>query len=122
MANETKPLFRPGASVTIRATTALSGGRLVAIASAYDGNFPTKLCPAGAKPFGVATADIASGALGTALREGIIPLIAGASITAGTQVESDAQGRVIPLNTGIPVGTAVEAGTTGLPVAVALDV
>ena len=122
MPNESKPLFRPAAAITARATTAVTGSRLVAPSGTYDGNFPVTHCGDGASPLGVASADIPSGQLGTLLREGIVPVIAGATVTAGQSLQSDAQGRVVPRTTGRTVGLAVANGTTGLPTYVALSI
>ena len=122
MPNESKPLFRPAAAITARATTAVTGSRLVAPSGAYDGTMPVTHCGDGASPLGVASADIPSGQLGTLLREGVIPVTAGATVTAGQSLQSDAQGRVIPRTTGRTVGLAVANGTTGLPTYVALSI
>lgn len=122
MTNESKPLFRPAAAITARATTAVTGSRLVAPSGTYDGNFPVTHCGDGASPLGVASADIPSGQLGTLLREGVIPVTAGATVTAGQSLQSDAQGRVVPRTTGRTVGLAVANGTTGLPTYVALSI
>ena len=122
MPNESKPLFRPAAAITARATTAVTGSRLVAPSGTYDGNFPVTHCGDGASPLGVASADIPSGQLGTLLREGVIPVTAGATVTAGQSLQSDAQGRVVPRTTGRTVGLAVANGTTGLPTYVALSI
>ena len=122
MPNESKPLFRPAAAITARATTAVTGSRLVAPSGTYDGNFPVTHCGDGASPLGVASADIPSGQLGTLLREGVIPITAGATVTAGQSLQSDAQGRVVPRTTGRTVGLAVANGTTGLPTYVALSI
>ncbi|UKO91059.1 DUF2190 family protein [Gordonia amicalis] len=122
MTNESKPLFRPAAAITARATTAVTGSRLVAPSGTYDGNFPVTHCGDGASPLGVASADIPSGQLGTLLREGVVPVTAGAAVTAGQSLQSDAQGRVVPRTTGRTVGLAVANGTTGLPTYVALSI
>ncbi|KAF0967827.1 DUF2190 family protein [Gordonia sp. YY1] len=122
MTNESKPLFRPAAAITARATAAVTGSRLVAPSGTYDGTMPVAHCGDGASPLGVASADIPSGQLGTLLREGIVPVTAGATVTAGQSLQSDAQGRVVPHTTGRTVGTAVATGTTGLPTYVALSI
>jgi len=122
MPNESKPLFRPAAAITARASTPVTGSSLVAPSGTYDGTFPVTRCGAGASPLGVASADIPSGQLGTLLREGVIPITAGATITAGQSLQSDAQGRVVPRTTGRTVGLAVANGTNGLPTYVALSI
>ncbi len=122
MPNETKPLFRPAASITGRATSSVTGSRFVDLTAAYDGVFPIAHCGQGAKPLGVASADIATGKLGAILRDGIVPVTAGATVAVGQSVQSDAQGRAVPETTGPHAGYAVSNGTTGLPVYVALSI
>lgn len=120
--NVATPLFRPGFDLTVRATGTVIGKRFVKISAtrASDGLIQVAQATAGVAGFGVATADIASGALGTIMRIGILPVTAGGTITAGAQVEIDSVGRAIALASGIAVGTAVESGTTGNDVMVAL--
>jgi hypothetical protein len=48
----------------------------------------------------------------TVLREGILPITCGAAITAGSEVEIDASGRVINIAAGIAVGLAMDTQAT----------
>lgn len=117
MANETKPLFRPGQAVTALTTAAVTGKTCVAISATIDAT--TKLVKvatagAGVRAFGVAGADIASGATGLIQRGGIIPVTAGAAITAGAEVEVGTGGKVITLASGKAVGMALETGANNV--------
>lgn len=122
MANECTPLFRPGWHVTARATAQLTGKRFVGISADLDddGVIRVGLPAAGARTFGVAAHDAATGTVLTILRRGIIPVTAGGTITAGQEVQVDNVGRVVTLAAGVSIGQAVENATTGQDVAVAL--
>lgn len=126
MANELKPLFRPGVNVTVLATAAVTGGRLVGISATQDSTtklFKVAHVTAAAKPFGVASADIASGATGTVVRGGIVPLVASGAITAGAQVEAATGGKVATLASGVACGQALNTtAADGDVVYVSLDI
>lgn len=125
MANETKPLFRPGADVTALTTAAVTGSTFVGISATRDastGLVKVATAASASKVFGVATADIASGATGTIHRGGILFVTAGGAIAAGAQVEVGASGRAVTLASGVPAGTALETGSAGNPVLIALDI
>lgn len=125
MANECRPLFRPGAEVTALATADVTGGRFVKITATRDATTGlVKVGPAtaGVKPFGVAAADFASGATGTVIRDGILFVAAAGAITAGAQVEITTAGKVITLASGVAVGTALETGADNADVLIALDI
>lgn len=125
MANEAKPLFRPGASVTAVTTAAVTGKTFVGVSATRDpASGLVKVAPATAagKPFGVASFDAASGGTVTVLRGGIVAVAAGGSITAGTQVEIGTGGKVVTLASGVPVGLALETGSNNSDVLIALDI
>jgi hypothetical protein len=125
MANESKPLFRPGQEVTALTTGAVTGSTFVAVSATRDsttGLVKVAAAGAGVKPFGVASADIASGAKGLIHRGGILFVTAGAAITAGAQVEVGTGGKAVTLASGVAVGTALETGSNNNPVLVALDI
>ena len=63
---------------------------------------------AGSKPFGVAAADIACGAIGLVQRGGILFVTSGGAITAGAAVEVGNVGRAVTRSTGVAVGVALE--------------
>jgi predicted RecA/RadA family phage recombinase len=125
MANESKPLFRPGVDVTALTTADVTGKTFVKVSATRDTTTGlVKVAPAtaGVKPFGVAAYDIASGKTGSILRGGITFVTAGGAITAGAQVEINASGQAIAFASGVPVGTALETGSNGNDVLIALDI
>ncbi|GAA1881927.1 DUF2190 family protein [Williamsia serinedens] len=125
MANESKPLFRPGADVTALTTGSVTGKTFVGVSATRDtttGLVKVATATAAAKPFGVAAYDAASGATLTVQRGGILFVTAGGSIAAGAQVEIGSNGRVVTLASGVPVGVALEAGTSSNDVLIALDI
>lgn len=124
MANEAKPLFRPGQDVTALTTGAVTGSTFVGVSATRDtatGLVKVATATGASKPFGVASADIASGATGLIHRGGILFVTAGGAITAGAQVEVGSGGKAVVLASGVPVGTALETGSSNNPVLVALD-
>lgn len=125
MANECKPLFRPGQEVTVLTTGAVTGSTFVGVSATRDaatGLVKVATATAATKPFGVASYDIASGAKGSVQREGILFVTAGGAITAGAEVEVGATGKAVTLASGKSVGTALETGTNNNPVLIALDI
>lgn len=120
--NVATPLFHPAHHVTARATGTVIGKRFVNISAdtGDDGMIQVALAGAGVAAFGVAAADIATGATGLILCAGILPVTAGGTITAGSEVEVDATGRAVALASGKAVGQAVESATVGADVMVAL--
>lgn len=124
MANEAKPLFRPGANVTVKATAAVTGKTFVGVSAApdSDGLIKSATAAAAAKAFGVAARDIASGDTGLVLRGGIVNVTAGGTIAVGAEVEVGASGRAVTLASGKSVGIACTAGTNNNDVLIALDI
>lgn len=119
--NECIPYYEPGGRLTCHVEADVTGKRFVAVTdpkqaasaglttSVTGGNIVVSPCGAGARGLGVAVYDKAAGgkvpviaAPGT-----IVPVLAGAAITGGNEVEVAAGGKVIPLNTGKAVGMAV---------------
>jgi len=124
MANECAPLFRPGQNVTGLATADITGKRFVGISASRDsatGLIKVAHATAGAKAFGVAAADIKEDQIGTVIRGGIVPVTAGGSCSAGAEVEVGSDGKAVALKSGVAVGHAVEDGTNGNDVMIALD-
>lgn len=124
MSNECTPLYKPGHEITCLTTTAVLGKRFVNITANRDagsGGLIKVGTPAAAgKVFGVAAADAASGSRVLVIRVGVLPVTAAGSITAGSDVEVTATGAVVTLASGTRVGKAIENGTTGVDVMVAL--
>ncbi|WP_280317292.1 capsid cement protein [Nocardia wallacei] len=124
MANESRPLFRPGKDITALTTGAVTGKTFVDISATVDattGMLKVATAAAGAKALGVAAFDAASGTTVAILRGGVVEVTAGAAITAGAEVEVNASGRAIALASGKAVGKAVQsASANGDTVFVAL--
>lgn len=121
MANECTPLFRPGRDITGLTTGAVTGKTFVDVSATRgaDGMIKVATAAAGAKAFGVAKYDAASGALVGILRGGVIPVTAGGTIAFGAEVEVGTAGKAITLASGKAVGKAVEAGTNGNDIQIA---
>lgn len=124
MANEAKPLFRPGADVTVKTTAAVTGKTFVDVtaASDADGLLKAATSSAAVKPFGVAARDIASGDVGLVIRGGIVNVTAGGSISVGAQVEVGSGGKAVTLASGVAVGKALSVGSSNADVLIALDI
>jgi hypothetical protein len=85
------------------------------------GNVSVATAGAGAKVFGVAAYDALQGNLVQVWRVNhIVPVIAGAALTAGTEVQSDAAGNAIPLAAGKAAGLAIDDCASGSPAQIVL--
>lgn len=73
----------------------------------FDGN----VCANGVKALGVAEADTAAGNVAPANVLGVILVEAGAAISAGAEVQSDASGKAITKAAGVSNGIAWDAAT-----------
>jgi predicted RecA/RadA family phage recombinase len=101
-----------------------SGPLLNPAAAATDGgNIQVATTGAGAKALGVAAYDAPNPADKVHVYTGrfVVPMTAGAAITAGQQVESNATGQPIPLATGVVNGIAVSTAANGATVYVRLS-
>lgn len=123
------PLFDDADHLTCRATGAITGGRFVAPSGGFEsgpllnaaspatdgGNIKIAQAGAGVRALGVAAYDAAADGDKIHVYTGrfVVPMIAGANITAGVQVESDAAGKPITLASGVANGLAVSTATTG---------
>ena len=117
MANECIPFKEPGTRVTGHATTAVTGKRFVAISANIQPDGTLSVAPAGAgvRAAGVAAYDAAQGAkVGIIRGKGtVVPVLAAATLAAGADVGSDAQGRVIAAGSGVALGYLETASTSG---------
>lgn len=112
MANDCIPYFTPGESLTARVgAAAVTGKRLVRCSATVgaDGLPVVQHAAAAGKALGVSGQDAAIGATVLVYTTPgiIVPVTAGASITAGQELESNASGQVIPFSAGIKVGYAL---------------
>lgn len=101
------PKFVPGQAVTLAASTAVVGGRLVEITGAG------KVGPAGAdsaKVVGVAGFDAGENTSVTVYRGGVQRLTASGAITAGAKVAAAADGKVAATGTNT-IGIAITAAS-----------
>lgn len=109
MANEVTPYWDPSNTLTGHASAALTGRRFAAISGVRVGDNPAVGVPAaGARALGVVSRDTASGAKVTLWTKGAVPVRAGAAITAGQEVQTDAAGAAIPLAAGKSLGLALD--------------
>jgi len=96
--NSLIPYFDGADNVTATTTAVVVGKTLVAISAnlASDNTVQVATCGAGAKAFGVAEYNAASGAWMGVVRKGIVPITCGAAaLVAGVEVMSDANGNVV---------------------------
>lgn len=68
-------------------------------------------CGAGARAIGVTKEDVKNGVPAAAATYGVEIIEAGAAVTAGAEIESDATGRAIPLASGKSNGVALSAAS-----------
>lgn len=85
------------------------------------GNVSVAPAAAGDKVFGVATFDAALNTLVSIMRYNrVMPVVAGAAINAGQEVESDANGNAIPLAAGRAAGLCLDNVAAGADAQIAL--
>lgn len=115
-------VYAPGADITAATTAAVTGRRFVAISGSRSagGNISVAHAPAAARTFGVAKHDAAIGELVGVSRDGIVRVTAAANIAAGADVEVGANGQAITKTSGVAVGYAVTAATSGSDAEIAL--
>jgi Uncharacterized conserved protein (DUF2190) len=141
--NPVIPLYEPGERFSARVTAAVTHGTFVAPSGNFEGgplldvsaptspltggNLPkVATCGAGAKAIGVAGFDaVADGDVIPVINGPgiVVPMTAGAAITAGQQVESNAAGNPIPWGGTIatqPNGIAISGAANGATVYVRL--
>ena len=120
--NVCTPFFKPGRDITGYCTAAVAGKTFVVPVSGGRGGFPhIATASAGGPACGVVGHDQELGGTVHFNVGGTVPVLAGADITAGTRVQSDAQGRAVPHDAGIPLGLATSNGTNGGSVSVQLN-
>jgi hypothetical protein len=121
---QVQPLYDPANGFTGVANSAITGGRLVAVAATKANGAPVKVAHASATvpAIGVAGADAAQDAVVTIYPRQVIEITSSAAITAGTAVEQAAAGKIATLATGLKVGVALTTvGAADLPVLVQLQ-
>lgn len=89
--------------ISMTATADVTARRFVGLTGAH--------CAVGAKAAGVANADYAAGEQVGVEALGLLMVTAGAAISAGVEVQSDANGLAITKSTGVGNGYALTAAT-----------
>jgi hypothetical protein len=106
------PYWIPGDTITCHAAAAITGGRCVAVAGVRVGGNPqvSMAAAAAATILGVAARDAAIGTkvMVYAGPGTIVPITAGAAITAGALLEALASGAVVTRTTGIAIAQALD--------------
>ena len=125
MANECIPLYQPGEHITAAVATAVTGKTFVDISGqtlnpATGALISVAPATAAGKVLGVAAFDAAVGAQVLAIGEGVVPVTAGAAITAGAEVEVGTGGKAITLASGKAVGRALTTAANNADVYVRL--
>lgn len=130
--NECIPWYEDADRLSAQATAAVNGKRFVKVSAARTsgplipataqigasdptdgGRIQVAQCVAGDPSLGVSSWDAAIGEGLDVITEGVVPVVAGAAITAGQEVQSDANGQAIPLAAGKKIGYAVDAAANG---------
>lgn len=117
--NECIPVLEPATRPSGYCTAAVRGKRFVVISATPPGGMMgtenIRIAEAGAGGNAVAVS-VHDGAINETIplvRGGAwVPVVCGAALTAGQAVQSDAQGRAIPLGAGVKLGTALEDQST----------
>jgi hypothetical protein len=135
--NAILPLYEDADNLTAAVTAAVTGGRFVSPSASFQsgpllnaaapatdgGNIQVAHTGAGLKALGVAAYD--GPAVGDKIPvytgRFVVPMTAGAAITAGQQVEANASGQPIPLAAGVSNGLAVSTAASGATVYVRLS-
>jgi uncharacterized protein DUF2190 len=125
-ANECIPLFRGGVvDLTGHTTAAVTGGTFVTLSgdaqapvalntSTGGGNYRVATAAAGAKAFGVAAHDAASGKKVPVIRQGnVVPMVADGAITANDEIEVGTAGKPKLKASGVTVGKATTTAANG---------
>jgi hypothetical protein len=116
MSNEARVIAPESRSVENTSGSAIAKGTiLAAAATGTDGLVEVAAAGAGVLAYGVASEAIADGAVGRAQVRGVALVLAGAALTIGGEVASDASGNAVDATTGDRVlGTALTAAGAGL--------
>lgn len=117
-------IYAPGADITAQTTAAVIARRFVAISGdrVAGGNIAVAPAPAGARAFGVAAHDAATGALVTVVRGAsrVVKVTAASAIAAGAEVEVGTTGKAAALASGIAVGYAITGAASNTDAEISL--
>lgn len=141
LANECIPFYRPGADITAVVSATVIGKRCVKISgnrqafpgaagssatTVGTGNVTVAHADAGGRIFGVAkwdatTTDVNNGQVGVIRGPGnVVPITCSANITAFAEVEVTTNGQVAPKASGVAIGFAITAATSGTDAQISL--
>lgn len=119
---ENVPVYKPGSTIPLTASAAITGGQLVEITGPNTGG------PAGAgsvKCVGVAAFDVASGERVTVHAGGVQRIVAAAGgVTAGDIAAAGAAGTVAPIGAGVfgtKIGLALTTAAAGAVAEIQMD-
>lgn len=108
------PIYQPGQAVTLKASAAVTGGRIVEV----SGNGTVAHAAAGSvKTVGVAAFDSPADGNVTIFTGGVQSVTTGGAVTAGALVDAGATGFVVA-GTTAPLGVALTTATSGAQVRV----
>jgi Uncharacterized conserved protein (DUF2190) len=127
------PYKKPGEDISGHASAAITGARFLAVSgdrtsgpglatTAEGGNYRVAHAGAGARAVGVSMYDAPINGKVGILVGGIVPVLAGAAIAAGAEVQSDATGQAITLAAGKSLGVCMSGVTGGNYAEVLLNV
>lgn len=117
-------VYGPGRDISAQATTAVIGGRAVAISGdrVAGGNVAVSPAPAAARIFGIAKHDAAVGDLVSVARGNsrVVRVRAAGAIAANAEVEVGAAGAVITKASGVAIGYAITGAANGTDAQISL--
>ena len=117
MANENYGIYEPGRDITGKATAAVTGKRFLAISGnrSTDGNISVAHATAAGRVCGVSKYDAAINTLVGVMRGNsrVVSVTAAANIAAFAEVEVGTAGQAITKSSGVAVGYALTAATSG---------
>ena len=106
--------FKPGQDVTCVATTDLAGAEFVKIVPGGSYNVPhVAKCGADEVAFGVSIDAVAADEHVLVHTGGIVPVVAGGSLTAGARVYADSDGKATSAGTTNPAGQVIADAVSG---------
>lgn len=123
MANENVGVYEPGRDITGRASAAITGKRFLKISgNRSSGNIAVAHADAAGRVCGVSKYDAASGDIvGVARGNSRVTLVtAGGNIAAFAEVEVGSNGQAVTKASGVAVGYAVTAATSGADAEISL--
>lgn len=110
------PFSQPGSNPTVLALTDVVGCRFAKVSTgvnAVGGLAQVGHCPAGQRPYGVTARDKLAGNAVMLYREGEVPVTAGAALSHGQPVMSDANGKAIPFVATNAIAASAVTGIVG---------